>query len=77
MKEANNLISNPKRVLDEMDPPCVDMKAVVTYNKNNNFADLFNDVKEHTITFSYKDDQYQEIENIKAFGIEALWSGIR
>ena len=76
MKKAHGLIGHPKTVLNEIDDPCLDMKAIVTYNKNTNLNDLFDKIKNHKITFTYKDDQYQEIENIRAFGIEALWSGI-
>ena len=76
MKKAHDLIGHPKMVMNEIESPCLDMKAVVTYNKNTNFDDLFNAVKDHRITFTYKEDEYQEIENIRAFGIEALWSGI-
>ena len=76
MKKAHDLIGHPKTVMNEIDSPCLDMKAVVTYNKNTNFDDPFNAVKDHKITFTYKEDEYQEIENIRAFGMEALWSGI-
>ena len=77
MKKANDMITIPshlKRVLNAFDPPCLDMKTMVTHNKNKYYrADtgLF-----WIITFDYKDDQYQEVENIRAFGFEAFWSGI-
>ena len=76
MKKAHGLIGHPKTAMNEIDSPCLDMKADVTYNKNTNFDDAYNAVQAHKITFTYKEDEYQEIENIRAFGIEALWSGI-
>ena len=71
MKRIWNMLENVtaiQAIHSTYDPPCNEMKATVTYDPRPKLD------KWLVISFKYIDKNYQEIINVRDFGLESLWS---
>ena len=68
MERIWNMLENFTAIQSTYDPPCNEMKSTVTYNPRPKWY------KYLYINFKYIDKNYQEIINVRDFGLEGLWS---
>ena len=77
MEQIWKLTQNFSIVHSLYDPPCNEMKTVVTYQQqkivNYWYREGFRFLE---IKFSYLDKSYQEVVNEREFGFESLWSTV-
>ena len=67
----NNIISSYKRVSSMYEPSCTSMETSATHSK------ILKPGTQHlTIRVIYKDDSYQEIENVQDFNFESFFSSL-
>ena len=69
LKEANELIRDYKRILDEIHTPCIDMFNSVVWNKLKTGQHAF-------IEIIYADKFYEEISQAKDFGVQDFVSNL-
>ena len=71
VKRANHYIQNYRDVLSSYDPPCIEMKTLVTVTR-----DEVQFKQEGQIRVTFIDKTYQEIENVQDFSFETFWSSL-
>ena len=73
MEKSWKILQNLTNIFSSYSPPCNEMKLAVTYDKQSIF---FYEKKFLFMKFKYTDKNYQEIVNIREFGLESLWSSV-
>ena len=73
MEKSWRMLQNFTHIFSSYNPPCNEMKLAVTYDKQPIFAHERNFL---FMKFKYTDKNYQEIVNVREFGLESLWSSV-
>lgn len=73
MEKSWQILQNLTSIFSSYDPPCNEMKLAVTYDKQPIF---FHENQFLFTIFKYTDRNYQEIVNVREFGLESLWSSV-
>ena len=73
MEKSWKILQNFTDIFSSYSPPCNEMKLAVTYDKQPIY---FNEKQFLFPTFKYTDKNYQEIVNVREFGLESLWSSV-
>ena len=71
LKNMHHLIGHYKSILLNYNPPCIDMKSLISYTKGTIQTD-----RKIVFKIVYTVDVFQEITNVKEFTFEMFWSSV-